>query len=148
MSDSVNVGLAIDPAIRENGCLRVIPGSHKRGYLGLSDEGDGQIMNGLTEDDELSAVGLSPDDVVDVELAPGDLVIWGLLTVHGSLPNHSRQDRAFAISSYLRGETSNRGEWAFRDGQSTPLGERPQLCKYEALYDNPEPHYDESQWWR
>ncbi|MEY3257975.1 MAG: hypothetical protein RI954_1, partial [Actinomycetota bacterium] len=114
--DTVTIGVAIDRATKENGCLRVVPGSHKLGYLGLSDNGSGSIMKGLTLEDELVGVGIDPASIVDVELEPGDAVMWGLLTVHGSLPNESRVDRAFALSSYVRGETSQRGEWAFKDG--------------------------------
>ena len=35
--DTVTIGVAIDRATKENGFLRVVPGSHKLGYLGLSD---------------------------------------------------------------------------------------------------------------
>ena len=145
--DSVTVGIAIDPATSENGCLRIVPRSHTMGYLGLSDNGEGSIMKGLTHDDELRAVGIDPRDVIDVELEPGDAVIWGLLTVHGSLPNTSSRDRAFALSSYVRGETSQRGEWAFRDGVGVPLGDTPVLCKNEKLFDNLEPFYDSTEWY-
>ena len=48
MTSYVNTGLAIDPATRQNGCLRVFPDSHKLGYLGLSDDGSGTIMKGQT----------------------------------------------------------------------------------------------------
>lgn len=148
VGSTVTTGLAIDPSTPENGCLRVVPKAHKRGYLGLSDEGHGQIMLGLTDDDELRRVGLDPDDVVDLVLEPGDLAIWGLLTPHGSLPNNSGQDRAFALSSYVKAENSGRGEWAFKDGTGVPLGPEPKLCKNEKLFDEPGPLYDETPWWR
>jgi ectoine hydroxylase-related dioxygenase (phytanoyl-CoA dioxygenase family) len=148
VASNVTTGLAIDPSTKENGCLEVIPGSHKRGYLGLSDQGDGQIMKGLTAMEEIAAVGLDPKSVVALELAPGDLAVWGLLTVHGSLPNHSRNDRAFALSSYVKAETTDRGEWVFKNGVSTPLGATPKLCKYEKLYERPGPLYDTTAWWR
>ena len=145
--DTVTIGVAIDRATKENGCLRVVPGSHKLGYLGLSDNGSGSIMKGLTLEDELVGVGIDPASIVDVELEPGDAVMWGLLTVHGSLPNESRVDRAFALSSYVRGETSQRGEWAFKDGVQQRLGTTPQLCKNEKLFDNLEPYYDATEWY-
>lgn len=145
--DTVTVGLAIDPATAENGCLRVVPGSHRMGYLGLSDDGGGSIMNGLTADDELTSAGIDVGSIVDVELEPGDVAVWGLLTVHGSRPNESQRDRAFAISSYVRADTSQRGEWTFRDGQPVLLGDTPQLCKNERLYDDLEPHYDDTEWY-
>jgi ectoine hydroxylase-related dioxygenase (phytanoyl-CoA dioxygenase family) len=144
--DTVTMGLAIDRATPENGCLKVVPRSHTMGYLGLSDNGDGQIMKGLTQDDELTQVGIDPSHVIDVVLEPGDLVVWGLMTVHGSLPNDSQKERAFAISSYVRGETSQRGEWTFKNGAPQALGVTPQLCKNEKLFDNLEPHYDATKW--
>jgi ectoine hydroxylase-related dioxygenase (phytanoyl-CoA dioxygenase family) len=146
-NSTVNTGLAVDPATRENGCLQVVPGSQKMGYLGLSDTGDGQIMKGLTGEEELRAVGIDPADIVWLEQDPGDMAIWGLMTVHGSLPNASQQDRAFAISSYVRAQNSDRGEWAFRDGVSIPLGAEPQLCKFEGLHENPNPHYVNDAWY-
>lgn len=145
---TVTTGLAIDRATKENGCLQVVPGSHKLGYLGLSDDESGDLMKGLTAEDELREVGIKPDQIVDLILEPGDLAIWGLLTVHGSSPNKSNRDRSFAISSYVRADTTERGEWAFRQGESVPLGPTPSLCKYEKLYEEPGPLYDTTAWWR
>lgn len=146
MTTNINFGLAIDPATKENGCLRVIPDSHKRGYLGLAD--DGPIMKFSEQEAELRQAGLDPATIVDLELEPGDLAIWGLLTVHGSQPNLSQNDRCFAISSYTRAENSDRGEWAFKDGVSTPLGPEPQVCKYTALHEKPGPFYIEDKWYQ
>lgn len=146
MTSYINTGLAIDRATPDNGCLQVFPGSHKLGYLGLAD--DGPIMKGETQQDALVRAGLDPSRVVDLELEPGDLALWGLLTVHGSNVNHSQHDRAFAIQSYVRAANSERGEWAFRDGVSTPLGPEPEICKYEALREKPGPFYDETAWWK
>ena len=68
----------------ENGALRVIPKSHRLGYLGLSD--DGPIMVGQTQDEELRRAGLDPSNIVTCEMEPGDLLLWTLFTVHGSAP--------------------------------------------------------------
>lgn len=146
MTSYVTTGLAIDPATRENGCLRVVPGSHKNGYLGLSD--DGPLMKGETQGEEFRRVGLDPTSVVDLELEPGDLAMWSLLTVHGSQPNLSPNDRAFGISSYVKAANSERGEWAFRDGYSVPLGDEPQICKYEQLHEKPGPFYADDKWYQ
>lgn len=141
---SVNVGIAIDRQTIANGALRVIPRSHRMGYLGLSD--DGPIMVGHTQDEELLRVGLNPADIVTCEMEPGDLLLWTLFTVHGSAPNVSDYDRRFLINSYVRADKSDRGEWAFRDGSSTPLGPVPEICKYEQLRERPGPFYIEGDW--
>ena len=142
---TVTTGLAIDPQTVTNGALRVIPRSHRLGYLGLSD--DGPIMVGQTQDAELRRAGLDPASTVTCEMQPGDLLLWTLFTVHGSAANTSQIDRRFMINSYVRAaDSSDRGEWAFRSGESTSLGPEPQLCKYEQLRDKPGPFYIEDDW--
>lgn len=145
VGSTVTTGLAIDRQTVENGALRVFPGSHRLGYLGLSD--DGPIMVGQTQDEELRRAGLDVSKVVVCEMEPGDLLLWNLFTVHGSAPNVSDYDRRFMINSYVRAaDSENRGEWVFRGGVSTPLGPEPMICKYEQLYEKPGPFYIESDW--
>ena len=144
LTSYVTTGLAIDRQTVENGALRVIPRSHTRGYLGLAD--DGPIMVGETQDAELRAAGLDPAHIVTCEMEPGDLLLWTLYTVHGSAPNRASYDRRFLLNSYARAEDSANGEWAFRDGVSTPLGPEPQICRYEKLREKPGPFYIEDDW--
>lgn len=145
LRSTVTTGLAIDRQTVENGALRIIPRSHRLGYLGLSD--DGPIMVGETQDAELRRAGLDPASIVTSVMEPGDLLLWTLFTVHGSAPNVSNYDRRFMINSYMRAADSDgRGEWAFRGGESTPLGAEPEICKYEALRERPGPFYIESDW--
>jgi ectoine hydroxylase-related dioxygenase (phytanoyl-CoA dioxygenase family) len=141
---TVTTGLAIDRQTIENGALRIIPRSHLNGYLGLSE--DGTIMTGATPDQDLERAGLAPASAVSCEMEPGDLLLWTLYTVHGSAPNLSSYERCFMINSYVRAADSDRGEWAFRDGVSTPLGPEPQICKYEQLRERPGPFYVEDDW--
>ena len=144
LRSSITAGLAIDRQTQANGALRIIPRSHTRGYLGLSD--DGPIMVGQTQDEELRRAGLDPSAVVTCAMEPGDLLLWTLFTVHGSAPNVSDYDRRFMINSYVRAAGSDRGEWAFRGGVSTPLGAEPEICKYEQLREKPGPFYIETDW--
>jgi len=144
LASSVTTGLAIDRQTAENGALRLFPGSQRLGYLGLSD--DGPIMVGETQDEELRTAGLDPAAMITCEMEPGDLLFWTLFTVHGSAPNMSTYDRRFMINSYVRAADSDRGEWAFKDGQSKALGTEPEICKYEQLRERPGPFYIESDW--
>ena len=144
LEGNVTTGLAIDRQTAANGALRVIPKSHLRGYLGLSE--DGTIMTGHTPDEDLLRVGLDPESAVTCEMEAGDLLLWTLYTVHGSAPNVSPHERRFMINSYVRAGDSDRGEWAFRGGVSTPLGSEPEICKYEQLREKPGPFYIEPTW--
>ncbi|MFT5140428.1 MAG: ectoine hydroxylase-related dioxygenase (phytanoyl-CoA dioxygenase family) [Rhodothermales bacterium] len=145
-------GLAIKKIDAGNGGLKVFPGSHKLGYLGLSDKHDyimqGQNADSDTEADaDLLAAGLDPKEAVVCELEPVDLVIWGLLMVHGSGANTSDRNRPLILNSYVRASSSSqRGEWAFREGVSTPLGTEQNICRFEDFDEHPEPFYNETDW--
>ncbi|HTV95764.1 MAG TPA: phytanoyl-CoA dioxygenase family protein [Steroidobacteraceae bacterium] len=145
LRSTLTTGLAIDRQSEANGALRIVPRSHRLGYLGLSD--DGPIMVGETPESELRRAGLDPRSIVTCLMEPGDLLLWTLFTVHGSAANVSEHDRRFMINSYVRASDSEgRGEWAFRAGVSTPLGAEPEICKYEALRERPGPFYIEADW--
>ncbi len=145
MPYQITTGLAIDPQTKENGCLRIFPGSHRLGYLGLSDGGKGFLMTGDDQTAEMIAAGLDPAGAVDVEMEPGDLVLWTLLTVHGSGRNSGADNaRAFQISAYVNGAKIQTGEVAFEDGRSVAL-DPTQLTLRN--YTNPEPHYTEAPDW-
>jgi ectoine hydroxylase-related dioxygenase (phytanoyl-CoA dioxygenase family) len=143
---SLNTGLALNRQDASNGALKVVPGHHKRGYLGLSEDG-GIMVGNVEQGSELKKVGIDPSEVVQLEMEAGDLVLWTLYTIHGSGPNESTEPRILQIDSYVRAEDSpDRGEWAFRDGRSVPLGDEPEICKYEKLRENPGPFYIEETW--
>lgn len=145
--NSLNLGLALNRQDASNGALKVVPGHHKRGYLGLAEDGGGIMVGSTEQGGELKAVGIDPLEVIQLEMEPGDLVIWTLYTIHGSGPNVSSDPRILLIDNYVRAEDSpERGEWAFRDGRSVPLGKEAQICKYEQLHENPGPFYVEEEW--
>lgn len=130
--------LAIDPQTPENGCLRVYPGSHRRGLLPLNlSQG---IMDGECDDRSLRDCGLDPSSVVDLCIDPGDVVLWSAFLVHGSHRNRSAADRRTYVNGYMTAANSDRGEWAFRDGKPCALGE-PVLVQYDDLHSRPAPHY-------
>jgi len=138
--------LAIDPQTAENGALKVFPGSHRLGYLGLSDEGAGYLMVGADSDDYLRGKGLDPAAAVTCEMAPGDLILFHPLMVHGSGPNHLSHDRRIYLNGYVRAAVTGRGEWAFRDGRSVPLGPEPSIVKYDDVLTNKEVQYFDNGW--
>ena len=135
----VQTGLAIEPHTPESGCMRFIPGSHKRGSLKL-DEGV-EVLGTAMSDSVLAEAGLCAADAVDVLLEPGDLALWSPYLVHGSGSNRSEHRRRLYINGYVRARDCDRGEWAFRSGEPVPFGPEPALVHYEALRERPEPHY-------
>ncbi|MET8763207.1 phytanoyl-CoA dioxygenase family protein [Lentzea sp. NPDC004782] len=89
--DAVTVWLAIDPSTVENGCLRVIPGSH---LTAVSHHGNADsFFNQETSVDESRAV--------DVELARGACSVHSALLVHGSPPNRSTTRRCGYTMRYM-----------------------------------------------
>ena len=140
LADSyVQTGIAIDPHGPESGGLRFIPGSHRRGDLGM--DCSKKALGTPLQEKALQDFGLSSDNAIDLVLEPGDLALWSPYLVHGSGHNRSGHKRRFYINGYVRSADCDRGEWAFRNGRPVPFGPRPALVHYEELRERPEPHY-------
>jgi len=134
----IQTAIAIDPHRPENGCMRIYPGSHRLGDLGLGLSRG--IMEAEYDERSLLAAGLDPAELVDLVLEPGDVALWGPFTVHGSGPNRSAIDRRAYVNGFVTARNCDRGEWAFRGGVPCALSE-PVLVQYDDLYTRPEPHY-------
>ncbi len=115
----LQTAIAIDPQNAENGGLTVYPGSHRQGPLDFPERGT--ILESPLLDRDLVAVGLDPAKAVTLSLEPGDLVVWTLLTVHGSGPNRSSADRRLYINGYARAADCDVGHWVLREGRTCPL---------------------------
>ncbi len=140
-TSNLNMLLAVDPHTLENGCLQVYPGSHTMGTLDLPQH-DSILKMGY-QHSMLTDIGLDPQKLVPMELQPGDIAIWYAYVVHGSGPNISGVDRRAFINSYSKAEDTDRGEWAFKDGEPCRLEGPPALINYNDLYTNDQPHYIE-----
>jgi hypothetical protein len=135
----VQTGIAVDAHTVENGAMRVLPGSHLMGDLGLGDEGP--VLGQTMRDAALIAKGLDPARLVNLVMEPGDVAFWSPYLVHGSGPNRTAGDRRLYINGYATAGKADRGEWAFRDGAAVPLGGEPAIIHFEALRERPEPHF-------
>ncbi len=94
---SVTVWVAIDSSAKENGCLRVIPGSHRKGLMahGVSTDSAVALNQGLVE-------GLIDESLaVDVTLEAGQVSLHDVNIVHGSNPNRSGRRRAGWAIRYM-----------------------------------------------
>ena len=106
-SKTVTVWLAIDDADVENGCMRVIPGSHVHGHIAFRDSEAGE-RNVLTQTiDGADTLGTP----VNVELKAGEFSLHSDLLVHGSLPNRSRRRRCGLTLRYCSPDVHAYWDW-------------------------------------
>lgn len=85
--------VAIDDATPENGCIRVVPGSHKLGLLNHYRAGQ---FTGEYEGE----TGSFDADNIAVPVKAGSLILWHCMTVHGSHPNTSPAPRRGLVLQY------------------------------------------------
>jgi phytanoyl-CoA hydroxylase len=103
--------VAIDDATLENGCIHVIPGSHRLGLINhYNREG---VFTEIVQDhsafDERTEVALTAK--------AGSVIFWHSLTLHRSHPNRTEKPRRALVIEYknpahrlLTGSFSSRGE--------------------------------------
>lgn len=90
----VGTWTALEPVTRENGCLAVLPGSH-RGELHPHEIPDWEHVNfGF-----LGVKGMDGRGRVHVEMEPGDVLFFHSLLIHGSGQNRTQRFRR-AISAH------------------------------------------------
>jgi len=135
----IQTGIAVDPHRAENGAMIMVPGSHRLGELPY--DPDRHSMDAALDTDDLRRLGVDPDNLVTLEMDPGDLALWHVHTLHGSGPNRSGIDRRLYINGYVIAANCDRGEWAFRNGAPCPLEGEPALVHYEELHSNPGPMF-------
>ena len=91
---TVTLWIALDDSTRENGCMRVIPGSHRMGDFSHDvSERDDLVLNNVLNDPRIDLTC-----AYDVSLQAGQFSLHDIDVVHGSQPNRSARRRAgFAI---------------------------------------------------
>ncbi|PTY02912.1 phytanoyl-CoA dioxygenase [Verrucomicrobia bacterium LW23] len=99
----LTVWTAMDPATKENGCVQVIPGSHRYGLINPA-HGSGFLSKAQ------SAAICTPDRIVYVELEPGEVVILHNHLLHASDVNRSSQSRRALSVCYMDADTLDKGE--------------------------------------
>ena len=96
--------MALDPCDEENGCLRVVPGSHKWPVLCTTKADTEQSFTDIT-------VPIPEGQRVEpVIMQPGDVLFFHGCLVHGSYPNTSSDRfRCALIGHYIAGEAEQVG---------------------------------------
>jgi ectoine hydroxylase-related dioxygenase (phytanoyl-CoA dioxygenase family) len=91
------VWVAIDESKAENGCLRIVPASHREQRIF---EHEHDTRDGLVLHDKVHA-GYVDTTPVDVELEPGQMSLHDIYLIHGSNPNRSDKRRAGVAIRYM-----------------------------------------------
>lgn len=87
----ITLWTAMDPATIENGCVQVVPGSHRHGLINPTHP------SGFLSKAQSAAI-CTPDRIVHVELEPGEVVLLHNYLLHASDVNRSAQSRrAFSV---------------------------------------------------
>lgn len=89
----LNCMFQIDDSTMENGCLQMVPGSH-RGRL-LEHEREGKVFGRF-----LPGYFQPREDAVAVAIRAGSAVLFGPMIVHGSDANHSDRERRACTVAY------------------------------------------------
>jgi ectoine hydroxylase-related dioxygenase (phytanoyl-CoA dioxygenase family) len=89
-TDLLSAIIFLDAATVHNGCVRVVPGSHRRGLR--SHEIDGFFRGRVSDVDESEAV--------NVELPAGGVLLLHCLTLHASARNESNSPRRAFLPAY------------------------------------------------
>jgi ectoine hydroxylase-related dioxygenase (phytanoyl-CoA dioxygenase family) len=84
----------LDDANVDNGCLWVVPGSHRQGKWATRTDGDAFAAN------EVDPAAYPDAEAVPVEVSAGATVSFGAFLVHRSAPNESADDRRALLFSY------------------------------------------------
>ena len=83
----ISAWIAVDPSSKENGNLQLIPGSHRKVIPHIKATPDVQFR-------EMADAGYyEPDQLIDLEMQPGEFILFNERTLHHSEANHSELRR-------------------------------------------------------
>ena len=90
--------VALEPSTKENGCLRVIPGSHapRRLHEHLHEERADLSLN-----QRMAAAAFDEEQAVDIELEPGQMSLHDVYMIHGAKANTSGRRRTGVALRYM-----------------------------------------------
>jgi hypothetical protein len=94
--ETFTLWLAVDDSTRENGCMQVLPGSHRSKAII-----DHSVKQSPRSTLPLQIDGLDLGDAVDVELRAGEFSAHDPFVLHGSNPNLSAHRRCGITIKYI-----------------------------------------------
>ena len=105
LTPSTSAWIALTASHRANGCMRVIPGSHKQGlvsHVNIRDDSN------LVARGERVETGVDESQAVDVVLQPGEMSLHHSTIIHGSNANTSDEPRIGFIVRFVTNRITNR----------------------------------------
>ncbi|MDA3959591.1 MAG: phytanoyl-CoA dioxygenase family protein [Planctomycetota bacterium] len=93
--------IAVDDANIDNGCLWVLPGSHRRGVLYEQRDHNSEHFDSAQE-----SFGFDDSDEVPVEVPAGSVVFFNGYLLHRSKPNHTRDRYRRALVNHYMSSAS------------------------------------------
>lgn len=105
LTPSTSAWIALTPSHQANGCMRVIPGSHKLGALDHDNVPDDPHL--LNRRGERIKLEVNESEAVDVVLPPGQMSLHESTIVHGSNPNTSDEPRIGFIVRFVTSRMKN-----------------------------------------
>jgi chlorinating enzyme len=128
LTPSTSAWIALTPSHQANGCMRVIPGSHKLGSLDHDTIRDDPNL--LNKRGERIKMVVDESQAVDVVLRPGQLSLHQSTIIHGSNPNRSDEPRIGFIVRFVTSRITNPNNPVMRvrgdaDCSHLPLVEPP-----------------------
>ena len=135
LTPSTTAWIALTPSHRGNGCMRVIPGSHRLGLVEHETVADEHMLN---RRGERIKIDVNESEAIDVELKPGQISLHESTLVHSSNPNVSDEPRVGFIVRFVTSRMQNPNTRLMRvrgDGDCghLELAEKPGMSAEKAL---------------
>ena len=103
-TEMLTVWFPVTESTLENGCLAVVPGSHRRGLALHCRSGDPRTLNQVCIPDKVDM-----GEQVPLEMHPGDVLFMHRKTCHAGLPNRGRTIRwSFDLRYHPIGQPTGR----------------------------------------
>lgn len=114
----IGAWIALDDATLENGCLWIIPGSHKKGYL------HPQRAHGNPDEFDFAAesYGFDESAAIPVEVKAGTLVFFNGYLLHRSFKNRSEVYRRVLVNHYCNAWSFL--PWSLKEGEYMAIADR------------------------
>ena len=87
--------IALDKCTLDNGCIEIVPSSHKKGFYEVEKLNSNDFFTG-------EQINIDKEEAIPIVLNIGDAVIFDGLTIHGSRKNNSSFFRRAFIIHYER----------------------------------------------